>query len=572
MKKFFQSNSAWGNLLGSQVFFVYFILGLLTFWKLFFTYFQQDEWAIFGNYIYWEKAGLSWWDRLFIYEQGTHVAPLSNIFFYPQFKLFSLHFGYYAFINILIHVLNAYLLYILALLLTKNKKISILTGIFFLVNSIVQQAVTWTGTSLGTTGSVTFLLLSFIFLTKNLIGKNQIKGWLIASFCWILSVLFKETSVFFILVIPLLWLLYSSNKNIWRFFKLYSFFVIPFMVYLLFRVMLIIFWGESSGQASIAIEQPNIFVYFFKIATFPLKFIAQSFIPETYIIAIGKVIVLLGYPHFVQGGTPDPYIVETVASDIVSYLIAFGILGLSVFLCTTKTMRELEIRKVVLAAVLLISLSSLPFIFIPGKAGYISLIDGRHLYLTSVFSSILLSSLLLSIYKTIGNKRVITLLIIIGIVGYIGMNILQIRKALNTQMGLAFTRKTILQKIYISYPHIPKNVVFYTESNTAFYGLPDEEKILPFQSGLGQTLLVWYNDHGENIPSCFFQGKYLYVLLSQDYKECGGRGFGYYRNINLLKESLAANDLSAKNVIAFRYNSFTNSVIDITKELQNKLQ
>lgn len=554
------------------IFLIYIGTGIIVFWKLFFTFFQQDEWAIFGNYIYWEKAGLSLWDRLFVYEQGTHVAPLSNLFFYPQFKLFGMHFEYYAFSNVLIHVLNAYLLYILALLLTKNRKVSILTGIFFLVNSIVHQAVTWTGTSLGTTGSVTFLLLSFICLINSLKDKNQLKGWLLASLCWIISLLFKETSVFFILVVPVLWVLYSSNKNIWRFFRLYSFFIIPFTVYLLFRVVLVIFWGDSSGQLSFAVDQPNILVYFFRVATFPLKFIAQSFIPVENIIAIGNTIVLLGYPHFVYGGTPDPYVVETVASDIVSYVIAIMVLGLSVFLGTKKAVRDSEIHKLVLATVLSILLSSLPFIFIPGKAGYISLIDGRHLYLTSVFSSILLAGLLFSLYKMFKPKQFIILAIVSFIVLYIGINALQIRKALNTQMGLAFTRKMILQKIYTSYPHLPQKIIFYTESNTAFYGLPDDEKILPFQSGLGQTLLVWYNSHGENIPTCLFKSNYLYVLLNQDYKECDGKGFGYFRNFDFLKEAVKRNNLAEVDIVAFRYNSFSNTLVDITKEIQNKLQ
>lgn len=358
----------------------------------------------------------------------------------------------------------------------------------------------------------------------------------------------------------------------WWFFRLYSFFIIPFLAYLLFRVVLIIFWGHTSGQLSTAVEQPSILVYFFRIVTIPLKFIAQSFIPVPYIIAVGSTMVLLGYPHFVQGGTPDPYVVETVASDIVSYIIAFGIILLSLFLLTLKPIRNLKINKFIISSGLCIMLSSLPFILIPGKAGYISLIDGRHLYLTSVFSSILLGGLVFSLYKMFTSKRLILLAILSFIVLYIGMNALQIRKALNTQMGLAFTRKMVLEKIYKSYPHFPQKVIFYTESNTAFYGLPDDEKILPFQSGFGQTLLVWYNAHGEDIPACFFQNQYLYVLLAQNYKECGGRGFGYYRSLELLSETLRINKLSSKNVIAFRYNSFTNSLTDITQEIQNKLQ
>ncbi len=548
---------------------LYGIFAFLAFGKLPLTFFQQDEWAIFGNYLYWQKEQLSWWNRLFIYEQDTHIVPISNFLSYLQYYLFGLSFPFYAIVSISIHAVNALLIYYLTTLFVRNKFIGFLAGLFFLTNSITQQAITWVATTTGTAGSTLLVLLSIVFFMRFLRRGEKKTDILLSVFFLAISLLMKETSIFCFVFFPILWFLYGKKKNVFSMIKTFSPFFVLGITYILFRLYFLLFGYHSTSVAE-ELSQPNILIYIFRIVTFPLKFIAQSFIPVPYIIALGSTMVLLGYPHFVLGGTSDPYVVETVASDIVSYVVAFVIIGLSVFTYRIKVIHKIGIHKVAIASVLFISLSSLPFIFIPGKGGYLSLIDGRHLYLTSIFSSILLSVLVLVAYRVLGRKKI--LLVGFFVVLYIGMNMMVIRKALNIQMGIAFTRQQILKTIYTLYPHLPPKVIFYVESNTAFYGLPDEEKILPFQSGFGQTLLVWYNDHGENIPSCFFQSKYLYVLLSQDYKECGGRGFGYYRNINLLKESLAANNLYAKNVIAFRYNSFTNSVIDITKELQNKLQ
>ena len=304
--------------------------------------------------------------------------------------------------------------------------------------------------------------------------------------------------------------------------------------------------------------------------TLPLKFIAQSFTPVPYIIAIGSTIVFLGYPHFVTGGVPDPYVVETVASDIVSYVIAFIILGLSVFAYRTKIMQKVEAHKLIIAAVLFISLSSLPFIFIPGKAGYISLIDGRHLYLTSIFSSILLAALLLSFYKMFKYKQAIFLLFSF-IIFYVGFNISQINSALNTQRGLAFTRKSILQKIETSYPKLQQSVVFYIESDTPYYGLAYGDNILPFQSGFGQTLLVWYNQRGESFPACFFIDQFLYVLQSEGYRECEGRGFGFFRKMDNLKSAVETNKVRPDKIIAFSYISSKNSIEDITPRIRKQV-
>lgn len=546
-------------------------MAALAFGKLLFTFFQQDEWAIFGNYIYWQKEHLSWWNRLFIYEQDTHIVPVSNFLSYAQYALFKLSFTPYAMVSILIHLVNALLVYYLAALFVKNKYVGFLAGLFFLTNSISQQAVTWVATTTGTAGSTLVMLLSIIFFMRFLRRGEQTINLLFSTLFLVVSLLMKETSIFCFVFFPFLWFLYGKKKSMWSGIKIFSPFAILGIGYVLFRLYFLLFGYHTTASLE-ELSQPSVFIYLFRILTHPLKFLAQSFIPVSYIIAVGSTIVLLGYPHFVLGGTPDPYIVETVSSDIVSYVIAIIILSLSVFLCMQKSMRELEMHKLVSAAVLFVSLSALPFIFIPGKAGYLSLIDGRHLYLTSVFSSILLAGLLFATGQIFNMKKTVLIAIGVFVVLFSGMNAMTIHKALNIQMGIAFTRQQILKKIYTEYPHLPQKVVFYTESNTAFYGLPDEEKILPFQSGFGQTLLVWYNEHGDTIPSCFFKGKYLYVLLSQDYKQCGGRGFGYYRSIDLLKESLLANHLSSKSVIAFRYNSFSNSIIDITKEIQDRLQ
>src|SRR3989338_10493172 len=108
------------------IFAIFLVTILLVYGKLPFTFFQQDEWAIFANYIYWDTFGLDWLNRLFIYEQDTHIIPMSNLFSYLQFKLFGLNFAPYAWVGIVLHLVNSLLVVKLANLLGKNKMLGLI--------------------------------------------------------------------------------------------------------------------------------------------------------------------------------------------------------------------------------------------------------------------------------------------------------------------------------------------------------------------------------------------------------------------------------------------------------------
>lgn len=546
----------------------YAALSFATFWKLLFTFFQQDEWAIFGNFIVWEKENLNWFNRLFIYEQDTHIIPLSNLFSYIQYKIAGLNFTIYAVDAILLHSVNSFLVFKLSELITKNKKISILAGILFLTNSITHQATTWVATTIGTSTSTLFILLSLLFFIKFLLGKNNWINLLVSCISFAISLLFKETSIFCFLFLPILWFFYGKGNN--RLLaKILSVLAVFGLGYVMFRIYFLLH-GYASTSTPSELSQPEILVYFYRFLTSPLKFIAQSIIPTDYIINMSSVILSLGYPFLSTGRVPNPYIVESVGADIVSYIFAFLIIGVSAFFLLKHKYEKKSFNTLIPVSLLFIALSSLPFIVVPGKSGYFSLLDGRHLYITSVFSSILLSILFFNIHSYFNKKTAWIIVVIVAV--FIGGNMLKIRKDLNTQQANAFLRTYVLDSVISAYPNLPNKTIFYTESDKSYYGLAQNEKILPFQSGLGQTLLVWYNSHGEKFPACLFRAKYLYVLLSEGYKECEGRGFGYYRKLDLLREAISANKLSPNSVFAFRFNSNKNSLEDITLEIRNKIK
>ncbi|MBI2028467.1 MAG: glycosyltransferase family 39 protein [Candidatus Levybacteria bacterium] len=540
------------------VIFIYFFIAGITFGKLPLTFFQQDEWALFSYFIYWDRGNLSWIDRLFFYEQYTHLIPLSNLLSYVEFKLFGIDFTYYAIVSIFIHLVSTMLVFYLSRSLFKNQALGFLAGLLFLTNSISHQSITWIVTTMGTGGSTFFVLLTLIFFVKYLQKKNKI--YLAVSLLFIfVSLQFKETAIFILLVPPIYWLLFKEDRKI-----TFRHILIPIaslgMLYGIYRSL---FFIASKLPESIGadLSQPSVMVYVFRLFSLPIKTITQSLIPVPYIIQISDKLIHLGYPQFVRDGIANGYIVESVGADIVSLFLALGIIIVSAFCIDIfKKRGNLLYAKIVVFSLIFISLSSVPLLVIPGSAGYFSLFDGRHLYITSIFTSILLTLFFYMVYLIFKKIKFINWMIGFLILFFIVFHIQKIRGDINQQVGTAIIRKSILSQIISKYPDLPKKTVFYIESDKPYYGLPEREKIVPFQSGFGQTLLVWYDFYGQKYPGCFFKGEYLYEITSEGYRECEGRGFGYFRRKESLLKAIEEYNIPLENIIGLSYNSSAHKI------------
>lgn len=510
---------------------LYIFIGLITFGALPSSFFQQDEWAIFGNFLYWQKAGLSWFDRFFFYGGVTHLIPFANIFSYFQFRLFGLTFAPYALTSIAFHIVNAFLVAILVRQLKGNKTVGILSGLFFLTNPTTHQAVTWIAAAPGTVISVTFTLATFIFFLR--------KQTILSVLCFIAALGFKESSVFLFLYLPALWILTlrGSKRSSW--FGIVAV-VLLGLFYLGVRLVFRVFGPQIPAVAQ-SFSQPPLPVYAYRLIAYPLKALSQSIFPQEIIISISNAMMKLTYPWLTSGSVPDPYVAQSVGSDIVSY--ALSLMGLGVLFFARKS-------SLLFLSIIFVAMSVFPLIVIPGKAGYISLFDGRHLYMTSIGVSIMLATVVILVVKKFSLLRWAT----VGIVAtYLLYSAWYIHTAIAKQVTIAQTRKAILEKITAWYPKLPQKALVVTQSDKAYYGLPPEETILPFQSGFGNTLLVWYDMRGENLPVCFFEHKFLYELTSEDYKECEGRGFGYFRMPEDIQTIVSMHKFERSDVLFFSY-------------------
>lgn len=550
------------------VIFIYVVAASVAFQTFPLTFFQQDEWLIYGSYTFWEKVGLSWWDRL-VYRQLSHIIPLTNIFSFLQFQLFSLNFSSYAIVSVLIHIVNAVLVYLLSLKLLGNKYVSFIAGLLFVTNPIVHQAITWIATNTGTAGSTTFILVSLLFFVDYLKKQDR---WrlLLCSIFLLTSLFFKETSIFSFIFFPVLAFIFAFRTGRFKLKKTILFFIIFGGFYFLARVAFLFYSYQTNPVAS-ELTQPSPFVFVYRLITAPPKFIAQSMIPVNIIIENARDLIKLGYPQyelFIREGEINPFITETIAADIISYTYALGILLLTFLFFKLFAKSKPLFAKGLLISLAFIILSTLPYIFIPGKAGYFSLLDGRHLYLTSIFSTILVSLLLWGLVDVTGFKKKFVLTILVLLIAT--FNLTSIRNDMERLLQMGTVRKNILAQIYSQYPTLPSRAIIYAESDSEYYA--SGEKILPFQSGLGQTLLMWYEAHGQDFPACFFDGNYLFDWVSQGYRECEGVGYGYFREREDLQGAVLESHLQPENIIAFSFVSSTNELLDITGTIREKLQ
>lgn len=555
--------------------FIYLFAAIITFGKLPFSFFLQDEWLIIGTYLHLDKANIDWLHKFFIYKQLTHLVPFTHLVSYSQFELFRINFFLYGVVAIAIHLINALLVYHLSFLLLRKKFLSFVSGFLFLISSISHQGFTWIATTIGTSFSTLFLLLSLIFFTKYLNdSQSQKRNLLLSALFLIISLLFKEISIFAFLFLAIFWFIYKRKDFTKARMALVTFF--PFgILYLAIRIINLIIINISNTGTEAAFVQPGLEVYLFRIFILPLRFISQGILPQEFIIGISNKLVNLTYPLFKNSEELrllTPHIIESVGADIVSYFFSVIIICISIFFIVFYKRKEEHFSKIILLSLIFICLSSFPFILVPGKAGYNSLIDGRHFYVTEIFTSILLSSIGFSFYLLLRKSRVILIILFVTFMLFSFYHITSIRRELHQNVQIGNLRKGILEKIYTDYPRLPRNVIFYVESDKAYYGLAPEDKILPFQSGFGQTLLVWYNEHGEPFPACFFEDQFLYVQVSEGYRECGGRGFGFFRKMKSLKSAIQKQNINAVTIIGFSYSSSTNTLTDITEDIRKELK
>lgn len=541
------------------------LVTFITYWDLPNTFFQQDEWWAFGLLNKREGiGGIGHFVKDTILSSGKiHFTPLADIGFYLQYKLFQMNFSFYAFVSIFIHLLNISLVYILVGNILRNKYLAILSALLFAVNSTSHQAVSWVAASLNTQGATLFSLLFYILFLRYLKNKERNKKiitWSLLSL--VIGLLFKELIAPFVLV-PFLYVLYS-NKTSTSAKKIFTPFVIFLFLYLLLRFIMFINAAPVFGTGNVELVQTGAPEYFYRIAILPFRVIAQSLIPTGLLLFLSENLIRLAYPQFVYpDNSVNPFVRETIGYDIVCFFVTATVFFLTFLFFSYFKKRNKVLAKGLIVLLLITVFSAALIIFVPGRAGYVSLIESRHLYSGSFGAAGLLVVMLFGLLSWISKSKS-KIILILAILVITLLNIWKVKSDINELKTVGDSREYILTNIAATYPDLPQKIVIYTQSDTAYYGLAENEKILPVQVGFGWMLLTWYHKN-ENFPSCLYDTKLFLDIAAQGYKECDGRGFGYFRDYGKFLETIKKENLSPDEIIAYKWDSKTETFKNITK-------
>lgn len=515
---------------------------VISYSKVLFIFFQQDELYMFGTFINWG------WKTLtvgLLSSSISHVVPFSLVISYVIYLLFGLNYLAFNSFGLAIHLLNGLLIFRLAKLFFKSKTFSLIASIFFLSSYQASEMVMWPVASLNTL-SLTFVLGIWLFFLNNAGREKQFK-WadgIIISTLFLLALFTIEYSFMFALFFPLV-VVFDKRVNKRSSVKI----LLPFFFVVISYVLLRFAPTVQTAGGSVGITTGiNTFL------TLPFVYISQLFVSQNILLDIAG-----RFSH-------DAFVVETEVYKYMA-LIMGVVLYLSILFLVAKVKKlNKKAGSDLLFFLVFIFASSLPFILILGGPDSSWIIPSRYLYFGTVGYSLVVTFLVSRISK---NKAIfsfmLTIVAILLLVGGVYSNYTR-SSSLYVQGKV---RLDILNQVKNNHPRLPVKVIFYFLSDASYYGLPDQEKILPFQSGLGHTLLVWYAKT-EKFPKGFFADRFLWDITSQGYKEIEGVGFGFFRDFGKMAGILKDKNLPSTSIISFSYDSKFNKLKDITAEVRGE--
>lgn len=547
---------------------ILFIVGFL-YNRLLEGFFQQDEWFGFGWFFLNKDLNFFEAVKFFFKSDIGHYNPLTNALQYSLSQAWGIDYTKFMLVGIFLHLLITLSVYLLATIAFKrNKLLSLMSTLVFGIFSAPYQGTAWAVVNLSTLMATLFGIISTIFFlmflekNQNQNSKKRITKFFYTSiFFLVLSLLFKEITIG---LFPLFFIVYFwslKKKKITD--KYLLLLVVAGCIYFIVRIVM--FLDPNQTGESLINQPQSLLNLVYDFATIPFKSLSQIVIPSEIDYFVAKNVATI-FPTSLVGDVGSPqferFAVRYVM-EVVLLILAFVLTLLGIIVIRNK--KDKDSAKIVLYSLAWIFLNSLIFSFSPGRVGKVSLVDSRNLYFTSVGAAFFTIALI-NFFTKKSLKFFVVLVLIISLT-----NIYFLNKNLSAFVDSGRIRKQILREIITLYPNLPEKVVFYTESTSSYYGLPEKEKILPFQSGLGQTLLIWYHPK-ENFPKGFFENRYLWGISDQSYKEIGNRGFGYFRDIDLFKQTVSNYKLSPDSIIAFSWDSENFSLQDISEDIRRSLK
>lgn len=534
------------------VWFLLFGLIFITYQDLPKTFFQQDEWA---------SVGLAFSEGPFAVVKHVSLAELAagkvRVLGTMLNNILLLRFPFimtpYVMLALGIHWLNSVLVYIFSYQFTKRRLIAIIAAFYFSVASISSGAVTWFSAHTTAIPNAFFVLISLVCYMKYL--QNADTRFRNASFfSAIIGFLFKESSIFLFLLLPFLSVLFEKRRKLKEVVVDHWLVLVYFVFVVVVRTVGLL--GAEGQQGVFVTLQSNTLARLITHAFFyPLLSFSQMYIPPEI---MGKTTSLFQ----TQGGLAQIAISDRFA--------LYASIALVIFSFWVAYRNKLSSRAIYFF-IIYCMLSFLPFAVLDRP--FSSYLESRYYYLGVIGAAILLGVFFDFILSMFHKKRIQLFVIVLAIfllTAGIYKNSIFVRREITRQVIVADERKQFLSTMKEILPDLPNSPIIYiTGDSPGFYGLAD--LVVPFQQGMGYTLMVWYFDTGK-VPKSFLSDMFLWNINEQGYRESEGRGFGYFWDMKRLTQEFQTNPhLSSDQVVAFLYIAGEKKLVEITSQIKEIL-
>jgi len=212
------------------------------------------------------------------------ISPVRSLCTVLDYKIWNINPAGYHFTNLLLHIINVFLVYLLCFILTKNRIVSLFSGILFALHPMHVETVAWIKNRIDLITSILFLLTLILFIKY--VEKKNVWIYLLSVFCFILSLFSKETSI----AIPFVVIMYIFcflEKTDWKSTILKT---LPFWI---ITVLFLLFEKFVVGADKVAVLTAKNFnllyqhvytvfitiAYYFYLLIFPFKFCAERWLP-----------------------------------------------------------------------------------------------------------------------------------------------------------------------------------------------------------------------------------------------------------------------------------------------------
>jgi hypothetical protein len=302
--------------------------------------------------------------------------------------------------------------------------------------------------------------------------------------------------------------------------------------------------------------------------TLPEKLTAAIFLPQSWVLALSDFISRNIYSNLEIATSP---VFKTVLFyDLLNIFFGcFFIVALIVIFFRNNS--KVAVEKHFAINLYGLSFYFIPFIFLT-LSNYMFWIDSRYLYLPAAIVSIFLFSSLARMSFLKKRK-------VYPVIGFCLWTFFVCAHAFfNHTYFISYAHQSnyrlhAVQTVSEKFDFNKKQQIIYIKTSDG--GKVNNNDIFGMGTSFGKELLIWnwfQDDNKNKLPLCLYDPLFLFKHPINDYKQCDGKGYGYFQDIHLLARTIKKYHIDKNDIIALNYDSKTNKLTDISGQIRKTLR